>query len=249
VTGAAAAIDDQTAVEAEPPEAASVFARSLPLARDYVRLLITDGIERGVIGPREPSRIWTRHLLNGAQLAPHVPPSARVIDIGSGAGIPGIALALARPDLSITLLEPMLRRAEFLQMCVDALGLPLTVVRARTDEATVSAEVAVARAVAPLERLVVMADAVLERPGLLLALKGSGAGAELAAAAATMTRRAAHAEMLHASQAHAGATIVAVRFGKPPRHKGPDPGPGVGPGPGAGSGPRGRSKAGKERPA
>jgi len=220
VTGAAAAIPDRVDVEAEPPEAASIFAASLPQAREYVRLLVTDGVERGVIGPREPERIWTRHLLNAAQLAPHVPPSARVIDIGSGAGIPGIPLALARPDASVLLLEPMLRRAEFLQMCCDRLDLPSRVVRARTDDAHEAAEIAVARAVAPLDRLVGMAAAVIERPGLLLALKGRSAAAEIIDAADVLRRFGAHAQLLDAAQAQAGAAIVAVRFEKAERHNG-----------------------------
>lgn len=212
MTGSPAATHDRAGIEVEPPEAQAVFGNLLPSARDYVRLLVTEGVTRGVIGPREPERIWSRHLLNAAQLAPLVPASARVIDIGSGAGIPGIPLALARPDLSVVLLEPMARRAAFLELCCEQLQLPLRVVRARTDETDVAAEVAVARAVAPLDRLVMMADAVVQRPGLLLALKGRAAPAELAAARASLTRLNAKAELISGTQSDAGSVVVSVRF-------------------------------------
>jgi 16S rRNA (guanine527-N7)-methyltransferase len=212
VTESPGALHGGVGIEVEPPEAQSVFGEALPRAREYVRLLVTEGVQRGVIGPREPERIWSRHLLNAAQLTPLVPASARVVDIGSGAGIPGVPLALARSDLSVVLLEPMARRAAFLELCCERLQLPLQVVRARTDEADVAAEVAVARAVAPLDRLVVMAEAVLARPGLLLALKGRAAAAELADAKDTLHRLGATAELVRGAQVDSGAAIVCVQF-------------------------------------
>lgn len=206
--------------EAEPAQAAEVFGAALPDARIFAGLLVTEGVQRGLIGPREPERIWTRHLLNATQLAPHVPRDSTVVDIGSGAGIPGIPLALARPDLSVVLLEPMQRRVEFLQLCCEQLGLSVPVVRARAEEAKVAVEVAVARAVAPLDRLAVMASYVLARPGLLLALKGRTAAAELAQARAALGQLGAVAEIIIPPTAGLGSAVVAIRFPNPPRHTG-----------------------------
>jgi 16S rRNA (guanine527-N7)-methyltransferase len=171
-------------IEPCPPEADRVFGPALPVAKRYVALLAGPGVERGLVGPREPSRLWTRHLLNCAALAEFVPPSAAVLDVGSGAGLPGIPLALARPDLAVTLLEPMARRAAFLEEIVRELGLATVQVRrGRTDDvASGSIGVAVARAVAPLGRLVTMTMPLLRPGGRLIALKGRNAQAEIAAA-------------------------------------------------------------------
>jgi 16S rRNA (guanine527-N7)-methyltransferase len=170
-----------------PPEAATVFGPALDQARAYVRLLATDGTVRGLIGPREVPRLWDRHLLNSAAVAALVPPDARVVDVGSGAGLPGIPLALVRPELRITLLEPLARRVAFLTECVDRLGLEhVTVVRGRAEEGPVrrslgGADVVTARAVAPLDRLAGWCLPLLRAGGQLLALKGSTAAEELAA--------------------------------------------------------------------
>jgi 16S rRNA (guanine527-N7)-methyltransferase len=170
-----------------PPEAAAVFGPALDQARAYARLLATDGTVRGLIGPREVPRLWDRHLLNSAAIATLVPPGARVVDVGSGAGLPGIPLALVRPDLAITLLEPLARRVAFLDECVDRLGLAhVTVVRGRAEEGPVlrslgGADVVTARAVAPLDRLAGWCLPLLRVGGQLLALKGSSAAEELAA--------------------------------------------------------------------
>jgi len=173
-----------------------MFGDRLPLARRYADLLCTVGVDRGLIGPREPARIWRRHLLNSAQLADFVPRGAQVVDVGAGAGLPGIPLLLARPDLSMTLVEPMLRRVTFLMEVRDALGLAeLQVLRARAEEvAAASADVVVARAVAPLPRLLAMTLPLLRSGGTLLAMKGSAATQEvdeasdvLAAAGASAT--------------------------------------------------------------
>ena len=182
--------------EAPPADAARMFGDRLPLACRYADLLCTVGVDRGLIGPREPARIWRRHLLNSAQLADFVPRGAQVVDVGAGAGLPGIPLLLARPDLSMTLVEPMLRRVTFLMEVRDALGLAeLQVLRARAEEvAAASADVVVARAVAPLPRLLAMTLPLLRSGGTLLAMKGSAATQEvddasdaLAAAGASAT--------------------------------------------------------------
>jgi 16S rRNA (guanine527-N7)-methyltransferase len=165
-----------------------MFRDRLPLARKYARLLVTDGVVRGLIGPREAPRIWDRHLLNCAAVAELIPAGARVIDVGSGAGLPGLVLALRRPDISMTLIEPMARRTAFLDEAVDRLGLgsTVTVLRARAEEAAVRrdslalADVVTARAVAPLDRLVSWCLPLTALGGRLLALKGSSAAEEVA---------------------------------------------------------------------
>jgi 16S rRNA (guanine527-N7)-methyltransferase len=170
-----------------PPAAAVAFGERLPLAERYAELLAGPGVERGLIGPREVPRIWTRHLLNCVVLADHIPRHARVLDVGSGAGLPGIPVALARPDLTVTLLDSMLRRTTFLEEAVSLLGLPATVLRCRAEQALVgSADVVVARAVAPLPRLLSLTLPLLAPGGRLLALKGKSAAAEIAEARAVL---------------------------------------------------------------
>lgn len=173
---------------AAPPAVRALFGDATERAEQYVRLLATEGTVRGLIGPREVPRLWDRHLLNSVALAPLVPAGARVVDVGSGAGLPGIPLAMARPDLTVTLLEPLARRVTFLDECVDALRLAnVTVVRGRAEEGPVvrslgGADVVTARAVAPLEKLAAWCLPLLRPGGQLLALKGSSAAEELAAA-------------------------------------------------------------------
>lgn len=168
--------------------ARAVFGDAIERAEEYVRLLATEGTVRGLIGPREVPRLWDRHLLNSVAIAPLVPAGAHVVDVGSGAGLPGIPLALARPDLTVTLLEPLARRVTFLDECVDALRLgTVTVVRGRAEEGPVrrslgGADVVTARAVAPLDKLAGWCLPLLRPGGRLLAIKGSSAAAELAAA-------------------------------------------------------------------
>ncbi|WP_329518966.1 16S rRNA (guanine(527)-N(7))-methyltransferase RsmG [Spirillospora sp. NBC_01491] len=162
--------------------ALEVFGDALPVAERYAAFLADAGVERGLIGPREADRLWERHLINCAVVAEAIPEGATVVDIGSGAGLPGIVLAIVRPDLSITLLEPLLRRTTFLNECVGMLELPnVEVRRARAEEAAkdLSVDVATARAVAPLERLAKWALPLLRPGGELLALKGERAAAEL----------------------------------------------------------------------
>ena len=163
-----------------------VFGDRLPLAVAYAELLVTDGVVRGLIGPREAPRIWDRHLINCAVIAEIIPIGAYVVDVGSGAGLPGIVLAVARPDLTITLVEPLARRTAFLSEAVTALGLDatVTVVRGRAEDLAagppVAAEVVTARAVAPLDRLAGWCLPLAAVGGRLLALKGASAADEVA---------------------------------------------------------------------
>ena len=165
-----------------PPAAAVVFGDRLPLAVQYADLLAGAGVERGLIGPREPARLWERHLLNCAGLAELLAPGELVLDLGSGAGLPGLVLGVLRDDVTIELVEPLLRRATFLTEAVEALGLRhVSVRRARGEELAgkVSADVVTARAVAPLDRLGGWALPLLRAGGRLLALKGEAADGEL----------------------------------------------------------------------
>jgi 16S rRNA (guanine527-N7)-methyltransferase len=182
-----------TAVELPPVPAAAaeVFGDRLPAAEEFARLLGTDGVARGLLGPREVPRLWDRHLLNCAVVAQLLPAGATVRDVGSGAGLPGIALALARPDLRVTLLEPLQRRVAFLAEVVPALDLQqVQVVRGRAGDPSPGRDGAVptrvdivtARAVAPLARLAGWCLPLLRPGGSLIALKGRQASAELSAA-------------------------------------------------------------------
>jgi 16S rRNA (guanine527-N7)-methyltransferase len=175
-----------------PPEAADVFCDALGRASRYAGLLATDGVSRGLIGPRETERLWDRHLLNCAVVSELLPERGTLVDIGSGAGLPGVVLAMLRPSLQVILLEPLLRRSVFLEECVAELGLSnASVVRARAEEQATShiaADVATARAVAPLDRLVGWAARLLRPGGELLAIKGQSAEEEIAAARPVLSR-------------------------------------------------------------
>jgi 16S rRNA (guanine527-N7)-methyltransferase len=158
----------------------------LPLAVAFGQRLATDGVLRGLIGPREVPRLWERHLLNCAVVTELVPAGARVVDVGSGAGLPGIAMACRRADLRVELVESLARRVAFLEEVVAALGLDETVrvVHGRAEDPTVRATVGeaewvTARAVAPLERLVRWCLPLLRPGGTLLAIKGEQANAEV----------------------------------------------------------------------
>lgn len=183
----------QASIPPEPPVAATeVFGPRLGLARQYSEWLAGPGVERGLIGPREVDRLWDRHILNSAAVAELIEPDLKVVDIGSGAGLPGIPLAIARPDLSVVLVEPMLRRTEFLKEVVAALAIPVTVVRGRAEEQTViaaasHADVVVSRAVASLDKLTKWSFPLLRVGGRMIALKGERAADEVAEGNAAMS--------------------------------------------------------------
>jgi len=167
-----------------PPAARDVFGERLPSAVRYVEHLATSGLERGLIGPREHGRLWDRHVLNCAVLGELVPEDARVVDVGSGAGLPGIPLALARPDLQIVLIEPLARRVDWLDEVVADLCLPVAVERGRAEEKAVvrrweGADVVTARAVGPLARLTRLCLPLVRPGGSMLVLKGESAADEI----------------------------------------------------------------------
>ncbi|AQA06328.1 16S rRNA (guanine(527)-N(7))-methyltransferase RsmG [Mycobacterium sp. MS1601] len=167
-----------------PAAAADVFGGRLPLAQRYVEILATDGVERGLIGPRESERLWDRHVLNSAAIAELIAEGQRGADVGSGAGLPGIPLAIARPDLDITLIEPMLRRTVFLEFVIEELGLEsVRVSRHRAEEPAARAnsdfDFVTSRAVASLDKLTRWTAPLLKADGLMLALKGDRAESEI----------------------------------------------------------------------
>ena len=173
-----------------PEVAEEVFGDRLPEAVRYAELLAAVGVARGLIGPREVPRLWERHLLNCAVLGEVVAEGVTVCDVGSGAGLPGVPLALARPDLRITLLEPLLRRTNFLNEVVELLGLEhVTVVRGRAEEVLGTlppVHVVTARAVAPLDRLAGWGLPLLRPYGEMLAIKGETAEEELSRVTGTL---------------------------------------------------------------
>lgn len=179
-----------------PAAASGVFRSRLPLAERYCELLAGDGVVRGLIGPREAPRLWDRHLLNCGVLADAIAEGLDVCDIGSGAGLPGIVLAIARPDLQVTLVEPLLRRTTFLDEVVADLSLDnVEVVRARAEELHGSREFSIvtSRAVAPLDRLLAWSMPLVRKGGALVAMKGSSAREEVEAAAVALRRHGAGA--------------------------------------------------------
>jgi 16S rRNA (guanine527-N7)-methyltransferase len=185
-------------------------------AERYARLLAGLGVERGLIGPHEVPRLWERHLINSAAVAGLVPRPGSLVDLGSGAGLPGIVIALLLPDVQVTLLEPMLRRAVFLGECVTELGLAnAEVCRARAQEVAgkIAADAVTARAVAPLDRLAGLAVGLLRPGGVVLAIKGARAAAEVAAARKTLQRLGVQdAEVLHLGSGRVDPAATVVRF-------------------------------------
>jgi 16S rRNA (guanine527-N7)-methyltransferase len=182
-SGAASVQTVDDATEAEPAAAATVFGDRVGLARSYVAALATDGIVRGLIGPRESGRLWSRHVLNSAVVADLIEPGARVVDIGSGAGLPGIPLAIARPDCRIDLVEPLERRAAFLGEIVEMLELQhCRVVRGRAEDVLADcggSQVVTSRALAPLHRVAAWSAPLIVAGGWMLAMKGQSAAEEL----------------------------------------------------------------------
>ncbi|WP_255491693.1 MULTISPECIES: 16S rRNA (guanine(527)-N(7))-methyltransferase RsmG [unclassified Actinotalea] len=166
-----------------------VLGAGRPTVEAFHDLLAAEGVRRGLIGPREVARLWRRHLLNSAAVAPLLPATGTLVDVGSGAGLPGIVLAALRPDLRVVLLEPMLRRTTWLSEVRDSLGLSnVEVVRGRAEEqhGVISADAVTARAVAPMDRLARWTLPLLRPGGVLLAMKGEHAVEELAAAGAVI---------------------------------------------------------------
>jgi 16S rRNA (guanine527-N7)-methyltransferase len=213
---AAAADTALTAGDAPPPAAAEIFGTALPQALRYARLLAGPAAERGLIGPEETGRIWTRHLLNCAAVAELVPHPAAVVDLGSGAGLPGIVLAMLLPDIEVTLLEPMARRVAFLTECVAELNLGNAVVRRGRAEdmaGRLAADVVVARAVAPLDRLAVLAAGLARPGGLVLAMKGAGAADEMTRAQSAFRRLGVRdIELVEAGSGKVEPAVTVVRF-------------------------------------
>jgi 16S rRNA (guanine527-N7)-methyltransferase len=206
-----------------PEQARDVFGDRYEDAVRYAELLAEAGVQRGLIGPREVPRLWERHLLNCAVLSEVVPEGVTVCDVGSGAGLPGIPLALVRQDLKITLLEPLLRRTNFLTEVVELLGLDhVTVVRGRAEEVLGTLQpvhVVTARAVAPLDRLAAWGIPLLRPYGEMLALKGDTAEEELKSAASALSKLGAvETSVLHVGEGVVDplSTVVRVEVGESP---------------------------------
>jgi len=199
-----------------PPEgAAEVFGSALPRAQAFAGLLATRGVEEGLIGPHEVPRLWDRHLLNCAVVAELIDSRpATLVDIGSGAGLPGIVLAMLRPKVSVILLEPMERRCRFLTDCVAELGLDnASVLRARAQDAVLRADVATARALAPLDRLAELAIGLVRPGGMVLAIKGQTAADELKKARPVLKRLGVRgAKVVRAGQGKVVPATTVVRF-------------------------------------
>jgi 16S rRNA (guanine527-N7)-methyltransferase len=198
-----------------------VFSRALPTAEAFADLLTHEATVRGLIGPREVPRLWERHILNCAVITDLMPEGSSVCDIGSGAGLPGIVLAIRRPDLNLTLVEPLLRRTTFLDLAVSRMGLDnVTVHRGRAEELHGDSkwarrfDVVTSRAVAPMDRLAGWSLPLVRPGGLFLAMKGSSAQAELDAAAKVLRKLGgtdAHVETVGGQWLEPAVTVVSVR--------------------------------------
>ncbi len=204
-----------------PDSARGVFGAALPRAVAYADLLAGEATLRGLIGPREVPRLWERHLLNCAVVTDLIAPGSTVCDIGSGAGLPGIVLAIRRPDLVVTLVEPLLRRTTFLELAVSRMGLSnVAVLRGRAEDVSGTAhdesgfDVVTSRAVAPMERLAAWSLPLVRPGGQVLAMKGSSASEEVERAA-TVIRDHGGGEVLIESVGGAWVnppvTVVAIR--------------------------------------
>lgn len=198
-----------------PDVVEAVFPEAADLAARYVDLLATTGVEWGLIGPRETDRLWERHVFNSAALSDLVASDARVVDVGSGAGLPGIPVALRRLDLRVTLLEPLLRRATFLTQVVEALDLTdrVRVVRERAEDHEEAYDAVLSRALAPLPRLLGWCLPLTAQDGSVLALKGRTAADEVDANGRELAEQRLSAEVLQvrAYPDADPATVVRVR--------------------------------------
>lgn len=183
-------------------DAEGVIVEAFPHAagrlKQYVDVLLGRGIEWGLLGPREGERVWQRHVGNSLALLDVLPQGVSVADVGSGAGLPGLPIAIARPDLQVCLVEPLLRRSQFLELAVDELGLSgrVSVVRARAEETSERFDVVTCRAVAPLSKLLRWTSSLFEGGGQLVALKGVSAEAEIEAAGKVLRKASLTAEVL-----------------------------------------------------
>ncbi|AJT42261.1 16S rRNA (guanine(527)-N(7))-methyltransferase RsmG [Psychromicrobium lacuslunae] len=201
--------------------ATQIFADRLELAERYVAHLASSGIERGLIGPREVPRLWDRHVLNCAVITEFIPSDAHVADVGSGAGLPGLCIAIARPDLRVTLIEPLERRVLWLEEVIADLGLSgVEVLRARAEQAvqSVDCDVVTARAVSALDKLVTLTLPLLHGNGQLLAIKGRSAQEEVAAAAKAIRKlggRSAEVLVAGADVLAEPTTVVRIQVGEP----------------------------------
>jgi 16S rRNA (guanine527-N7)-methyltransferase len=162
------------------PELLAHFPGREEQIQRYAGLLSSTGIERGLIGPKEGDRIWERHIANCIPITTIIPNGVRVADIGSGAGLPGIVIALARPDLKVSLIEPLQRRVDFLNEVIAELALEVEVIRGRAERVKKQFEIVTARAVAPLEKLIQISWHMIPRGGCLMAIKGESAADEIA---------------------------------------------------------------------
>lgn len=214
---------EPAALPEAPAAARAIFpGEAMERVRTFAEILAGPGVIRGLLGPREVPRIWDRHLLNCAVVAEAVPPDAALVDIGSGAGLPGLVLAIVRPDVRVTLLEPLLRRTTFLSECVETLRLDnVEVLRGRAEELARKRvfDVATARAVAPLDRLLTWSMPLLREGGELLAMKGERAAEEIEAAKAQVKSSGARSVELVTvgrGRVEPPATLVRVVAGRPP---------------------------------
>jgi len=198
-----------------PAEAEDVFGVEFETVSRYVDILATRGLEWGLIGPREVERLWEHHILNSVALVDLIANGSSVADVGIGAGLPGIPLAILRPDLRVDLIEPLLRRSNFLTQAVDDLGISsrVTVRRVRAEDLRASYDVVVCRALAPLPRLVQWCASLRSRDGIILALKGRSAADEVAAAATLLARQHLRASVLTVRAHPSSEPTTVVRLG------------------------------------
>jgi len=189
--------EDETSTQAQdlgpiPTGLALAYPAAVEALMTYAHSLATDGVVRGLIGPREVPRLWERHIANCAVIEVEIPADATVIDIGSGAGLPGIVLALIRPDLHVALVDPLLRRTTYLTEIVGALGLEdrVRVLRGRAEEfhGKERAKVVTSRAVTGMDQLIRWSWPLVEPGGAMIAMKGKSAAVEVASASRTLTK-------------------------------------------------------------
>jgi 16S rRNA (guanine527-N7)-methyltransferase len=195
--------------------AREIYGAEFPAINRYVDILRSTAVDWGLLGPREAERLWDRHILNSAALSGLIAADIAVADVGSGAGLPGIPLAILRPDLRVTLIEPLLRRSTFLTQTVEELQISdrVEVVRSRAEDHRQNYQIVVARALAPLDRLIGWCNPLRAPDGVILALKGASAADEIAAAGRQLQAAQLLAEVLEV-RAHPdvlSATVVRLR--------------------------------------